>query len=296
MKHKITLLLVLAILLTCCSCANTSTQPPKITLNWSFPSPTAVPTVSEPTATPAPSADVPSTDKIDKSALQNIDGSVKGTWSATFDKNTGRPIFDARLKAILDKYGAHYIGDENEKTIYLTFTAGYEAGYTGQILDILKKYEIPATFFILKWYAVSAPELTQRIIDEGHNLGNHTLSHKQLTNESIDTIVSEIGTMHDYIKENFGYDMLYFRPSYNMFDERVIAAAGMMGYKISLWSLAYVDWGTDRGKEYAYHSVINSLHNGCVINLHATYQSNATALESIIQEALARGYTFAPLP
>ena len=255
--------------------------------------PTAEPTEEPEHGEPAVGT-IASADRIDMEQLSRIDSSVNGTWSAAWDKN-GEPIFNKGLQEILDKYGAAYIGARDQKVLYLTFTAGYEEGCTGKILDVLKKYDIKASFFILQWYAVSAPELTRRIIDEGHDLGNHTLTHKQLPNVSLETVVSEICDMHEYIRENFQYEMLYFRPSYNMFDERAIAAADMAGYKISLWSFAYRDWGDDRGTAFAYESLLNSLHNGCVLNLHATYRSNAEVLERFIQEALSRGYTFAPI-
>ena len=82
--------------------------------------------------------------------------------------------------AELQKYDALYIGDTKQKKIYLTFDAGYENGYTAQILDTLKKHNVKATFFLVGNYIQSSPELVKRMVTEGHTVGNHTTEDELL--------------------------------------------------------------------------------------------------------------------
>lgn len=79
----------------------------------------------------------------------------------------------------LSKFDAYYIGNTNKKTIYLTFDAGFENGFTPKILDDLKKHNVKATFFLVGNYIKTCPEIVKRMVDEGHSVGNHTLLQVQ---------------------------------------------------------------------------------------------------------------------
>ncbi|MBQ1966177.1 MAG: polysaccharide deacetylase family protein, partial [Clostridia bacterium] len=81
----------------------------------------------------------------------------------------------------LKQFNAYYMGNKDSKTIYLTFDAGYENGYTAQILDVLKKHEVPAAFFLVNHYLDTAPDLVKRMADEGHIVANHTASHPDMS-------------------------------------------------------------------------------------------------------------------
>ena len=78
---------------------------------------------------------------------------------------------------LLSKYDAYYLGDTNEKVIYLTFDEGYENGYTPKILDVLKEENVPAAFFVVKPYITQNPEIIKRMADEGHLVCNHSNHH-----------------------------------------------------------------------------------------------------------------------
>lgn len=95
-------------------------------------------------------------------------------WGIKRTDNHEQPDLGAKNKELIEKYNGMAMGDKEKKYIYLTFDAGYEAGYTENILNVLKEKNVVGTFFITAHYANTAPDLVKRIIDEGHIVGNHT--------------------------------------------------------------------------------------------------------------------------
>lgn len=183
---------------------------------------------------------------------------------------------------------------ENEKVIYLTFDEGYENGYTASILDTLKEKDVKAVFFVTMDYVESEPELVQRMIDEGHILGSHSVTHPSMPTLSVEEQKQEYLGLHTYIKEKFGYDMYLFRPPMGHFSEQSLAIAEDMGYTTVLWSFAHVDWIVDDQPthEEALQTTTERLHNGAIYLLHAVSESNTAILGAFIDEARAEGYTF----
>jgi peptidoglycan-N-acetylmuramic acid deacetylase len=184
------------------------------------------------------------------------------------------------------------------KALYLTFDEGYENGYTASILDTLKKCGVPAAFFITGPYAKTETELVQRMIDEGHTLGNHTVNHPNLPKlSSSEKMIKELDDLNSIVTEKYGVEMKYMRPPEGEWSERLLAAAQSAGYKTILWSFAYRDWDTktQKGADYAFEQVTPYLHNGAILLLHAVSSDNAAALERIIEYAKSEGYEFRSL-
>lgn len=203
-----------------------------------------------------------------------------------------------RLEGLLDKYDSYYMGDTDKKVIYLTFDNGYENGYTKDILDVLKKEKVPAAFFITGHYLESAPELVKRMAEEGHIIGNHTWSHPDLTTVSDDRFKKELEKVRKKTEELTGIkEMHYLRPPRGIFSERTLKLAKEEGHTHIFWSLAFVDWHTNhqRGWKYAYDNIMRQIHPGAVLLLHTVSKDNAEALEKVIKDLKARGYTFESL-
>lgn len=199
---------------------------------------------------------------------------------------------------LLAKHGAFYKADPSKKEIYLTFDNGYENGYTAQILDVLKKEKVPATFFVTGHYLETAPDLVKRMATEGHIVGNHSWSHPDLTKSSDEQMVEELEKVRKKAEELTGNKtMKYLRPPRGVFSDRTLAIAKQQGYTHAFWSLAYVDWNTDqqRGAQYAYDHIMKQMHPGAVILLHTVSKDNADALERVIQDVKKEGYTFKSL-
>lgn len=223
---------------------------------------------------------------------------TKYAWGFRRMKDEKRPEFSANYIKVLDDYDGIYAGNPDEKVIYLTFDEGYENGYTASILDTLYEKDITAVFFVTMPYVKQNPELVQRMIDEGHIVGNHTVNHPSMPDVTNDEkLKKEIMDLHDYVKENFNYEMEFLRPPKGEYSERTVALAKELGYRTVLWSSAYDDWDTTKQDrlEYAKGMILNYVHNGCVMLLHAVSKDNTALLGEVLDELQNRGYELRPL-
>ena len=190
-----------------------------------------------------------------------------------------------------------FIGEAENKRLWLTFDEGYENGYTEKILDTLASKGAKATFFITQDYAEKNPGLIKRMIAEGHTVGNHSYSHPSLPECSNEDLYNEIMQLHNYISKNFGYEMYVMRPPKGEFSERVLACAKALGYTTVLWSFAYQDWLTENQPEptAAYDKITSKTHNGAVYLLHAVSKTNAEILPKVIDYWHENGYIITPM-
>lgn len=143
-------------------------------------------------------------------------------WGIRRAKDHKTPDVGSENRKVLEENGGIALGDTNSNKVYLTFDEGYEAGYTEQILDTLKQNKVQATFFITAHYVNSKPELIQKMIDEGHIIGNHTVNHKSMPDLIDEKIKEEVMNLHTTIYEKFGYEMKYIRPPMGEFSERTL--------------------------------------------------------------------------
>lgn len=223
---------------------------------------------------------------------------AKGNWGLSFKENGEAPDGNA-TSDFLKQYNSYYIGDTTQKKVYLTFDAGYENGYMPQILDALKKNNVKATFFVVSTFMKTNPELVKRMVDEGHIVGNHTMTHPNMSKMStMEDFKSEIEPMEEMYKKITGKDMKkFYRPPQGVYSELNLKMAHELGYKTIFWSLAYVDWYQDNqpSKEEAFNKLIPRLHNGAIILLHSTSKTNAEILDELIQKIKQEGYEFSDL-
>ena len=208
-----------------------------------------------------------------------------------------RPEFTRGQIATMEKFDCIYMGNAEEKTLYLTFDEGYENGYTEQILDTLKKQNVPAAFFVTGQYLKENGKIIDRMVNEGHIVGNHTLNHPSLPDKTDEEIEKDVSELNEIFEKKYGFSMKYIRPPMGEYSERTLAVTNNMGYKSVFWSFAYKDWERDKNKgaDYAYQTVTKGMHNGIVILLHAVSGDNAAALDSIITYAKNMGYQFKSL-
>lgn len=218
-------------------------------------------------------------------------------WGFKRGKNHNQAELDLKLKKVIDESGGISIGNKENPNIYLTFDAGYEAGYTDKILDVLEKHNVNACFFITGHYLNSAQDLVKRMIEDGHVVGNHTVNHKCLPNLNDEEIKDEVMLLHNSLYEKFNYEMTFFRPPKGEFSERMAKLVSDLKYKTVMWSFAYDDWDNSKqGRiEYGKNKILENLHNGCVLLLHSTSKDNAEILEEVIVEARKMGYEFKSL-
>ena len=216
-------------------------------------------------------------------------------WGLTFGI-TGAPPQGNESTEELELYNARYIKDTDKKKIYLTFDAGYENGYTEKILDVLKKHGVRATFFLVRHYLDSQPSLVQRMVNEGHTVGNHTATHPDMSKlNSKEALERELKTVEVRYKEIIGKEMLpLYRPPQGKFSKENLAYAKELGYTTVFWSLAYADWDNKNqpDPEAAIQKLNSRIHNGAIVLLHSTSKTNAEILDRLLTDWKAMGYEF----
>mgnify|MGYP004638600445 FL=1 len=221
-----------------------------------------------------------------------------GSWGLSFHEEGEPPIGNADA-ASLRRYDAVYLGDTNDKVLYLTFDAGYENGCTAQILDTLKAHNAKAAFFVVGNYLETAPELVQRMADEGHLVGNHTWHHYDMSRIADEvTFTDELTRVEEKYRELTGQAMKkYYRPPQGVYSEDNLRMAQALGYRTVFWSLAYVDWLQDDQPtaEEAFSKLLPRTHPGAIVLLHSTSATNAAILDDLLTRWEEAGYRFGSL-
>ena len=186
--------------------------------------------------------------------------------------------------------------DSKEKVIYLTFDAGYENGNIEKIIEVLKKEDVKATFFILDNMILKNEALVGKMIEDGHCVANHTLKHKDMTKlNSIDEFKRELEALENLYEATFGKSMpKLYRPPEGKLNEENLKWAKELGYKTVMWSFAYADWDNEKqpSREYAITKILDNLHNGEIMLLHPTSRTNAEIMSDLIRALKSRGYKF----
>jgi peptidoglycan-N-acetylmuramic acid deacetylase len=219
----------------------------------------------------------------------------KHGWGLSVTNNETTPGIPDSWTKLLTKYNGFFHGPTNKKLVYLSFDCGYEAGFTSKILDILKQNNVPAIFFLVGHYINTKPDLVKKMVDNGFQIGNHTLNHPDLSAISEQEIIDEVLGLNKKLKQQFGKEPIYFRPPSGEFSEYSLAVIRNLGFKTVFWSLAYRDWiPLPGGSEESYQTVMKRIHPGAVILMHTVTKDNRDALQRIIDSLKAKGYEFAP--
>lgn len=174
------------------------------------------------------------------------------------------------------------------KVIALTFDDGPSASVTPRVLDILKKQDVKATFFVTGQSAKANPELIRREISEGHEIGNHTLSHPKLTSLSVEEAQYQVSATNEIIQNIANYQIKLLRPPYGLIDDKLIAVYQM---PIIEWSVDTEDWKS-KNADMIYQEVMRSSTSGAIILMHDIHPTTADALETTIISLKKQGYSF----
>ena len=164
------------------------------------------------------------------------------------------------------------------------------------IMDILDKHKIHVTFFMTGGWVESYPDDVKMIAERGHDLGNHSQNHKQMSKLSLEECKQEIQSVHDKVKEITGKEMILFRPPYGDYNDTLITATEECGYHAIQWDVDSLDW-----KDYGVDSIIKTvcehkhLGNGSIILCHNGAKYTADALDTLITTLQEKGYEFVPI-
>ena len=222
---------------------------------------------------------------------------TKIEWGIKRGNNHEQPDLGKRNKELIEKYNGFAMGNSNDKYIYMTFDLGYEAGYTNLILDTLKANDVKAAFFITAHYVNTSSDIVQRMIDEGHIIGNHTVNHKSMPSLNEEQIKDELMNLHTAVYEKFNYEMRYMRPPKGEYSEKSLDATVKLGYVPVMWSFAYADWDESKqpSNEEGISKITQNVHNGEIMLLHATSKTNMEILDTVIKQIKDMGYEFKSL-
>ena len=178
----------------------------------------------------------------------------------------------------------------------LSFDAAWGNEDTRQLMEILAKHNVKVTFFMTGGWVERYPEDVKYIASQGHDLGNHSENHKNMSQLGEAEIRAEIQKVHDRVKELTGQDMVLFRPPYGDYDDKVVAVADSMGYYPIQWDIDSLDW-KDYGAEAIVDKVVNHKHlgNGSIILMHNGAKYTPEALEAVITGLQEKGYELVPI-
>ena len=189
-----------------------------------------------------------------------------------------------------------YSVETEEKKVALSFDAAWGNEDTQQILDILKKQDVHVTLFMTGEWVEKFPEDVKKIYEAGHDLGNHSATHPNMSQLSSEQCQEELQKVHTKVKELTGVDMNLFRPPYGDYNDTVIQSATACGYYTIQWDVDSLDW-KDYGVDSIIDTVVNhkNLQNGSIILCHNGAKYTAAALESLIIGLKEKGYEIVPV-
>lgn len=215
--------------------------------------------------------------------------------SINYNKRVSERILPVINSTILNQLPIYCVQTEEPK-IALTFDAAWGNEDTKQILDILEKHDVKVTFFMTGGWVSSYPDDVKAILEAGHDLGNHSENHKNMSQLSDAEKTEELMSVHNKVKELTGYEMFLFRPPYGDYDDAVVENAKQNGYYTIQWDVDSLDW-----KDYDVDSIIDTvcnhkhLGNGSIILCHNGAKYTAQALDAMITNLKDKGYIFVPL-
>lgn len=197
----------------------------------------------------------------------------------------------------------YWHGDADKKLVALTFDDGPNDPYTSEILDILKKENVHATFFLVGQNVDKNPELARRISEEGHVIGNHSYTHPNMIMESDKNVRKEILKTEEAIVRATGVKPYLFRPPFGYDDPLTVRQSEKLGYVMVKWSLSARDWRkpgptriVSRVLRYTGNGTILLMHDGDKLRYGGDRSQTVTALPALIHELHARGFEFVTVP
>ena len=184
-------------------------------------------------------------------------------------------------------------GDPHKPYIALTFDDGPHGGKTVQLLNLLKQLRCPATFFLVGSQARRYPELVQRMVIEGHELGNHTFNHYRLTRIPLEEVEGELNRTKSLLQTIVGSPSRLFRPPGGEYNPAILKIVEKNGYTTILWTDDPADYKIGRKPQELERLVMRDITQGGIILLHDGIDATLRALPGIVKKLREKGYIFA---
>lgn len=189
-----------------------------------------------------------------------------------------------------------YSVDTDKKQVALSFDAAWGNEDTKTLLDILAANNVKTTFFMTGGWIKSYPEDVKKIAAAGHDIGNHSENHKQMSQLTAEACREEIQGPHDKVSALTGIEMTLFRPPYGDYNNQLIETSNSMGYHVIQWSVDSLDW-KDYGADSIVSTVLNhkNLTDGAIILMHNGAKYTKDALDRIIVGLKDKGFEIVPV-
>lgn len=184
-----------------------------------------------------------------------------------------------------------YCVQRDQKVVALTFDAAWGNEDTQTLIDILGKYNVSATFFVVGEWVDKYPESVLALSQAGHEIMNHSNDHAHFSSLSVEEIVANINTCSDKIEAVTGVRPTLFRPPYGEYDDHVIATVRSMGIEPIQWDVDSLDWKGISADEIT-QRVVSRVQSGSIVLFHNAAEHTPEALPAIIETLLQEGYTF----
>lgn len=236
--------------------------------------------------------------KIENGEYRKLDGERSSWW---FRRKENHVPSGSGEKFQIKEYDGYYRNEqvtEEDKVIYITIDCGYGSTNTPIMLDIFKKHDIKVTFFVTKYFIDKNPEDLKRMLEEGHIVGNHSVSHKDMTKLTEQEIYDEIvGCEEAFYKVTGQQINSFFRLPGGAYSKRVLQMIEDLGYKTMFWSIAYNDYDEDNQPTVDW--ILNHFetyhHNGALVLMHNDSDGNRDAMDQVLSYLKEQGYRFGTL-
>lgn len=185
----------------------------------------------------------------------------------------------------------HRSGDPETRKIALTFDDGPHPSFTYRILDILDRYGVKATFFMIGTNVEYYPEVAREVLRRGHEIGNHTYSHHRLTKMDEGTLTDELKKCEATMQDVLNYRPKLFRPPEGVVSNAVRSCADCRGYTVVLWSVDTRDWEIKETDAIVNH-IMKEVKPGAIVLMHdyTVHSKTPEALEIVLPRLLGQGY------
>ncbi len=187
-----------------------------------------------------------------------------------------------------------YEVDTAEPQVAISFDASWGAEHTPDILDVLDKYNVKTTFFLVNIWLEDYPEMAQEIAKRGHEIGLHSATHPHFCSLSAEQMAEEIKSNFEKIKEITGQSPTLFRPPFGEYDNTVVETSQNLGYQPIQWSIDSLDW-KDLSSQEIQNRVLKDIGPGDIVLFHNNGLHTAEALEPILQALHDKGLEVVPI-
>ena len=187
-----------------------------------------------------------------------------------------------------------YSVERDDKVVSISFDASWGADKTIPILDILDQYGVKTTFFLVGGWVDKYPDMVKEIFARGHEIGNHSNTHPQMSKLGEEGIRDELRMMSDKVEKLTGVRPTLFRPPYGDYNNRVVQVSRAEGYEAVQWSIDSLDW-KDRGTQDIIKRCTYKVENGDIVLFHNDSNDIVNALPTVIQHYQGLGYTIVPV-